>query len=157
VHSTPAGIACASGSSTGCSVSFTGTVILIPTKSADSLFAGWSGACTNPTGDCTITMNGSKSVSAEFNTNPLVRIDVGQTTNYFGLLNDAYDFAANGNTLLARDVIFTENLTFDRPISVFVKGGFNSTYQANNNGRTKIHGSLTISRGSVTVENLTIY
>jgi len=156
VHSTPAGIACTSGSSAGCSAEFTGDVILIPTASVDSLFAGWSEACTNLAGNCTVTMDRSKSVSAEFNTNPLVRIVVGQTISYFGLMDDAYNCAANGNTLEARDVVFTENLIFDRPISVFVKGGFDSAYMINS-GKTKLRGTLIIKQGSVRIENLIVY
>lgn len=101
-------------------------------------------------------MNGAKSVSASFNTNPLVRIVVGETISYFGLILDAYAAAANGNTIQVRDMDFTENLLFDKPISVTVKGGYGSNYLANS-GTTKVHGKLTISRGTVTIEKLTIH
>jgi uncharacterized protein YkwD len=42
-------------------------VTLTATASAGSTFAGWSGACTNATGTCSVTMNAAKSVTATFN------------------------------------------------------------------------------------------
>jgi len=44
-----------------------GTVVTL-TASADtgSTFTGWSGACTNTTGDCMVTMDAAKSVTATF-------------------------------------------------------------------------------------------
>ena len=41
---------------------------LTATPEAGSVFAGWSGACTG-TGDCVVTMDAVKSVTATFNTN----------------------------------------------------------------------------------------
>ena len=45
-----------------------GTVVTI-TASANlySSFSGWSGACSNPTGDCVVTMDADKAVTANFN------------------------------------------------------------------------------------------
>jgi hypothetical protein len=40
-------------------------VTLKATPSKHSVFAGWSGACTG-TGDCTVTLTQSKSVTARF-------------------------------------------------------------------------------------------
>ena len=49
-----------------------GTVVtLIATADAGSAFAGWSGACTNTTGDCVLTMDAAKSVTANFTLNPV--------------------------------------------------------------------------------------
>ncbi|MBI4471929.1 MAG: hypothetical protein HY646_04625, partial [Acidobacteria bacterium] len=55
---------------TQCSASTTSgiTVTLRATTATGSTFAGWSGACTNTSGDCTVTMNESKTVTATFNT-----------------------------------------------------------------------------------------
>ena len=39
---------------------------LFPSASAGSVFTGWSGACTNATGDCVVTMTEAKSVTANF-------------------------------------------------------------------------------------------
>jgi uncharacterized repeat protein (TIGR02543 family) len=64
VDSAPAGIACGAT----CSASYdAGTVVtLTATPSATSTFAGWSGACTNASGPCTVTMSLARSVTATF-------------------------------------------------------------------------------------------
>lgn len=69
VISTPAGIACDTGSTVGCSATFnTGTAVtLTPTASLGSAFAGWSGACSG-TGSCVVTMSAAQAVTATFNT-----------------------------------------------------------------------------------------
>jgi hypothetical protein len=69
VTSSPAGINCADGSSTGsCTASYvSGTVVtLTATPAAGSAFAGWSGACSG-TGSCVVTMSAAESVTATFN------------------------------------------------------------------------------------------
>jgi hypothetical protein len=64
VTSTPAGIDCGSD----CSESFTyGTMVtLTATPDTSSTFSGWSGACSDK-GDCVVTMDTAKSVTATFN------------------------------------------------------------------------------------------
>lgn len=42
------------------------TVTLIATAAAGSTFAGWSGACTNTTGNCVVSMTAAQSVIANF-------------------------------------------------------------------------------------------
>jgi hypothetical protein len=65
VTSTPAGISCGAT----CSASFAGgtAVTLTATPDAGSTLAGWTG-CDSATGNqCSVTMNGAKTVSATFN------------------------------------------------------------------------------------------
>jgi hypothetical protein len=64
ITSSPAGINCGSD----CSEAYNeGTnVTLTATASAGSTFAGWSGACSG-TGECSVTMNAEKTVTATFN------------------------------------------------------------------------------------------
>jgi YVTN family beta-propeller protein len=66
VVSVPAGINCGAA----CSASFTmgATVVLTATQTSGSTFSGWSGACTNASGPCTVTMSSAKSVTAIFTT-----------------------------------------------------------------------------------------
>ena len=42
-------------------------VTLTPdTSTGSTTFGGWSGACTNASGNCTVTMNGDRNVVARF-------------------------------------------------------------------------------------------
>ncbi|NJD92160.1 MAG: hypothetical protein FIA91_11725, partial [Geobacter sp.] len=63
VTSVPAGIDC--GNSCSESVYATDIVTLTATPDSGMAFAGWTGACSG-TGNCTITMNGARSVDAQF-------------------------------------------------------------------------------------------
>jgi endoglucanase len=65
VTSAPAGINCG----TTCTANYAGgtSVTLTATAAAGSTFAGWSGACTNATGTCTVSMTVARNVTATFN------------------------------------------------------------------------------------------
>jgi uncharacterized repeat protein (TIGR02543 family) len=71
VTSSPSGINCGNGGS-ACNVAFNyNTVVtLTATPQAGSTFAGWTGACTNATGTCMVTMTQARSVDARFNIIP---------------------------------------------------------------------------------------
>jgi YVTN family beta-propeller protein len=64
VTSAPAGINCGAT----CSAAFTsGTVVtLAAAQASGSTFSGWSGACANATGTCSVTMNETQAVTATF-------------------------------------------------------------------------------------------
>ncbi len=62
------GITCgATCTSTSASYESGTTVTLTATPAAGSTFAGWSGACTNSTGTCVVSMTAARTVSAAFN------------------------------------------------------------------------------------------
>jgi Divergent InlB B-repeat domain len=65
VTSTPAGIDCPDDN---CTSPFQqgATVTLHPVADSGSVFAGWSGDCTNVSGDCALTIDGAKNVVADF-------------------------------------------------------------------------------------------
>lgn len=52
------------------------SVTLTATAASGSTFAGWTGACTNTTGTCTVTMDAAKTVTATFNGVPPVELRV---------------------------------------------------------------------------------
>ena len=64
-------INCTTGSASGCSATYnSGQVVVLtaaPSAANASTFAGWSGACTNATGTCSVTMNQAQNVTATFN------------------------------------------------------------------------------------------
>ncbi len=152
VQSTPSGINnCTAGS---CVTQFSGgTVTLTPTPvSTSSLFGGWSGACTNTSGNCVLTMDADKTVAATFNLFPPVHIYGG---NYYSSLQSAYNAGATTCTIEAEAVNLTGDFTANLGKAIILEGGYDSSY-GTNNGFTRLHGILTIGTGSVTVENIGI-
>ena len=64
---TPRQIDCAPGCTNDSgSYGFGATVVLTATPAANARFAGWSGACTNPTGPCSVAMTDARAVTATF-------------------------------------------------------------------------------------------
>ncbi len=160
VNSNPSGIACTSGT---CSAYFnTGTqVTLMPTPAWNSDFKGWSDvtSCTT-TGPCQVTLNGMTALTAQFDGKPsyLVRLIEGTTSSSYYSLNDVFDAASDGATILAQLNIFLENVVIgsNSSTSVVFKGGFDPVF-GQQAGYTVVDGSVTIGkRSSVVVERLAI-
>jgi CSLREA domain-containing protein len=86
VTSDPAGIDCG----TTCSVGFAEgtTVTLTATAVADSVFSGWSGDCSG-TGDCVLTLDGDKNVTATFDELPSFVLDVTLSGNGSGAVGSS--------------------------------------------------------------------
>lgn len=149
LNSIPSGIACTSGT---CSAPFdyNTSVTLSALPDSGSTFSGWSGACSG-TGDCTTTLTGDKSVTATFTVASMVKVNGISYANP----QDAYNAAATGDVIQARGVDFPGNLTLNRNISVFLKGGYDGAFTANS-GLSVLQGILTIGTGAFTVENLAI-
>ncbi len=151
VTSNPTGIAC-TGST--CTAAFTtGTqVTLLPTADANSVFAGWSGACSG-TGTCTVTLNAAVNVTANFSTVPSVKVD-GPTPAYFPTIQAAYDAAPDGGsvTILTRATGFSEHLVFDRNVNVTLHGGYDNSF-LNVIGNSVLQGSLTLGQGTLRADN----
>jgi hypothetical protein len=70
-------------------------------------------------------------------------------------IQDAYYNAYDGESILSQALQFNENVTLDNNVLVAIKGGYDSTF-ATNPSQTVINGSLTITDGTVVVENLVI-
>ncbi len=96
------------------------------------------------TADCT--------VSATFATGT---VKVTAPDSYYSTLQAAYNAVADGNIIESQAIVFTENLNINRSISVTLKGGYDTTFTSNSSNTT-ISGSLTISSGTLTVENLIV-
>lgn len=76
-------------------------------------------------------------------------------TQYFDTIQMAYDSATEGNTIQVHSLEFTEDVTLDRNITTTLKGGYDCDYTTNP-GYTTVHGLLTVSNGTVIIENLVI-
>lgn len=159
VNSTPTGIACISGSSAGCSASFTGgsTVDLTPTASSYSIFSGWSGACTG-TGTCQINMTAAGNVTASFTAKPAtVRID-GKTDLFYSLGGTLDAISTQGQTVRAKAETFLENLIMTNPLPVMLRGGYTDGAFGSRTASsfTVLDGYLKIRRGALRVERLAV-
>lgn len=84
---------------------------------------------------------------------PFVHIQV-DTTSYPSI-TAAYLQISDGQLLQLRDLTFSEAVDCNRDVAITMKGGYDSAFSANS-GTTTISGSLTVSRGTVTLENITI-
>ena len=153
VNSSPTGIACASGSSSGCLQAFpNGTPIaLTATPDWKSSFSNWGTPC-NGTDTCLISLNGDAVISATFSVVPRIKLP---GPNYFASLQDAYEQANGGNTLNAIVYSFSENLKIDRSITVTLRGGMSSDF-LNQAAYTTLKGSLTVVQGTLIVDHLVV-
>jgi photosystem II stability/assembly factor-like uncharacterized protein len=159
VNSIPSGaIACSNPPLTGtCSTdqAASTTLTLAATPSSDSLFSGWSGACTKSVGNCNVLFDANKSLTATFTPAPLARI---LTTPYNTLLA-AYNAAANsGSVIMLKEGDPGSALgTLDANLgkSVTLRGGYNATYQTNS-GSTLILGPVIMGSGTVILDNVEV-
>src|SRR2546428_11393390 len=73
-----------------CSADFTaGTIITLTAAAGNgSVFTGWSGACTNTSGTCTVTLNSATSVAAIF-TVPTFSVTVTKVGNGVGTVTSS--------------------------------------------------------------------
>lgn len=153
VNSSPSGINC-----TGpCSAQFAegNGVTLLAVPDINSLFAGWSGACTSSSESCVLSMSADRSVGVIFNHIPFVRvITTGKT---YDLLSEAYGALVEivPATIHTREHIFGTGLVLDRNVPLVLKGGFDTNFKVNG-GYSALTGSLSVNRGSLTVEGVVI-
>jgi hypothetical protein len=82
-------------------------------------------------------------------------VRIGFPPVYYLNIQDAYDACVNGNTIQIGATDFTEDLYCDKAVSILLKGGHDSDY-THNFSYTIINGKLTISHGTVVIENLII-
>ncbi len=78
-----------------------------------------------------------------------------RTSVYYTSIQDAYDDPAtiNGDTIQSQATSFTENLNFNRPISLALKGGYDCDYNEPPTGETILNGNMTIINGTLTIES----
>jgi len=148
------GVSCSKG--TSCApVQFVedATVNLIPTPDADSLFGGWSSACTVNGTACDVAMDGDKTVTTTFNASPPLRILGGG--NYI-MISEAYASAANDAVIQTRARLFDDGgLTLNRAVRVFLKGGYDAGFSSKS-GETAVKGKLLIRNGTTRVDGLVL-
>ncbi len=92
-------------------------------------------------------------IEAAFQPNPPVRRISGTATLYYSSFHSAYNAASSGDTIQSQAISFYENLDFNRNISITIEGGCSADF-ASEIGFTTINGTMTISDGTVVVEDL---
>ena len=142
--------------STGCWYDSGTIVVLTATANAGYEFDYWIG-CDSASGNvCTMTMDTNENVTAVYLTcsDPVKNAD---TSEYFTSIQGAYDDpdTVDGHTLWSQGYVFTEDLYIDRAISVTIEGGYDCTYSTVT-GDTFLDGNMTISDGTLLIENFVI-
>ena len=93
-------------------------------------------------------MNGVKSIGAEFTAAPLVVVGTNSYQNLQNAFNETYTDA----TIKALAMEFNGDLILNRDISICLRGGYAGDY-IDNSGMTTVKGSLTIWKGTVSINN----
>ncbi len=151
VTSTPVGIACG----VACARQFAyGDQMTLHAEPVYSVFTGWTGACSG-TDDCLLTMVSDRNVIANFSKDMEHMTRIGDTESYFPTLQAAYNSAPSGGTIKAWGTEFVEDLDCDKEKAVTIEGGYDTGYN-NNHGFTLLDGTVTVSTGSLIVDNLVI-
>ena len=104
--------------------------------------------------NCHLSIPASQAVTVQFDeVLPVLLLAASPVS--FGQIQAAYDTASDWEIIQSQGVTLIEKLVFRRPIALTLQGGFDAKFFANRD-MTTVVGSVVISSGSVTVENLII-
>jgi len=135
-----------------------GTIVVLTAEAEPGhYFDHWTGCDSSSGNTCTVTVDEDINVTATFLPCPApVRI-IGDPAEYYEL-QDAYDAALTGDTIQGQELVFTENLYIDDPgnKSITIKGGYDCNYNDPPAGNTVLSGNMTISNGTVIIENFVL-
>jgi hypothetical protein len=152
VISSPAGINCSSS----CSSDFyNGQVVqLTAVPGAGYSFAHWSGDCTG-SGACSLAMTASRTVTANFIPAPAV-CEIMHDGTCYPTIADAYAALPGADSIyLAASCATGESVAFNRDVVVTLAGGYDGGFTGNT-GATSSIGPVTVSGGTVVLENIVI-
>lgn len=99
-----------------------------------------------------VTSNHALSATFQFS---LVKKTTGGTTTYFSDLQSALNAAMTGDVFKLQSGITSGNIIIGTNTAVTLKGGYDATFNSRS-GTTTISGSLTISKGTVTIDGIEI-
>lgn len=128
---------------------------LAPNAGDTSMLSSWSGDCTGNL-LCVLTMTGTKNVTATFGALKYFKL-LGTPDKLFTTLNETFGAVATGSsaTVLATGLPFQENLVLNRDVALTLSGGYDTSFTAAYE-KTTLEGYVSISKGSLTVNNLII-
>lgn len=84
---------------------------------------------------------------------PIMLYKGAYSPDYYNTVQTAYNNSMNGNEIKLWASDFSENLSFNRPVNVSIRGGYNDNF-ADRPGKTALQGTLTINNGTVIVDGL---
>jgi hypothetical protein len=127
------------------------SLTLRATPSSGSTFTGWTGDCAGLL-DCSLTMSTDKAIGAGFDFCPAL---IG--SNCYPTLTAAFGGAKNGELLRSMVYTFSEYPVLDGGIGITLSGGYDNEYEGTDQGSyTTLIGALTVKKGSLAVDMLTI-
>ncbi len=152
IESLPSGISCGPD----CSRPFApGTTVTLKAVAApNAQFSGWSGGGCSGTAECAVMLGSDTTIEATFTATLPVKIAENWSSIYT-TPQQAYNNALSGNTIISQSLSFNENLNLNLPVAVKMEGGYDTEF-VNKQNYTEIQGSVTISQGSATLENIVI-
>jgi uncharacterized repeat protein (TIGR02543 family) len=136
-------------------------VNLAATAGTGYTFYGWGGDLISNVTPVSITMDSAKTLTAtfdDFTGPPCVNppFSIGGVMYNYPTIGAVYNGMTTGATLKIRALDFNEGpLNLDQTKSVTLSGGYSCDFSLIT-GSTTVHGTLTISGGTVTIENLII-
>jgi hypothetical protein len=122
------------------------------------LFNSWTGDCSGTNPLTFVNMNAPKYCTAIFMFCGSQPVRNFRTWLLYDSIQAAYDDNLNtldGDTLQVLGTSSIEDPDFNRPISITLKGGYDCAF-GGNGSYSFIHGLLTITSGTVAVENLVV-
>lgn len=123
-------------------------------------FAGWNtqanGNGTPYAGGDSFTMpSANATLYAQWTSSGVMLVRIAETAADYTDLQSAYDKALSGQTILSQALLCGQNLLFDLPVSIKLRGGYNAAYSSKT-GSTLVSGSMEISGNSIDVSDIVI-
>ena len=154
VKSTSPVISCLSPNPCHIDIAYLTPVTLSTQVSLGSTFSGWSDGCTG-TNDCSLTMDGDKSVTAAFTVLQYLKNET--TGTYYGTVQAALNGAFAGQVVRALAISMPDtSVTFNTGESALFHGGFSTLGDVTPTGYTTVKAPFTISSGSLVLDRLLV-
>jgi hypothetical protein len=132
-----------------------------PSTASGNYFGSWGGCDISAGNTCYLRMNANRTVTAIYISpmiSPIIRVEGGTTVGAYSIIQGVFNDAnlTNGNMIKMHAVTFDESPNFNRPnTSVLLQGGYDSAFSSQL-GMSTVHGTMTITGGTLTIQNLII-
>jgi len=135
------------------SITMGSVVTLTPYEDGSSVFSGWSGCPAVNGNQCIFNMTAAHSLSAYFNL--LSGGNVKANGSTYGTVSSGLSNVLADGELALKTGDFYEVLTLNRAFSYTLRGGYDGGFTAAS-GMSTVRGSISITAGTVTIDNIVI-